>query len=61
MLLAAAGAATSWLVRYWLDVNDRKRVRAKREVKQQLKTWEEEGGSLAPGLERREAPETHAR
>jgi len=55
VLLAAAGAATSWLVQNFLDQRKRKHVtRAKREIKEQLKTWEEEGGSLAPGVERRD-------
>lgn len=50
VLLAAAGAATSWLVQNFLDQRKHKHVtRAKREIKEQLKTWEEEGGSLAPG------------
>ena len=49
VLLAAAGAAASWLVRNYLDNRYARRVtHAKRELKEQLKTWEEEGGALAP-------------
>ena len=49
VLLAAAGTAASWLVRNYLDNRYARRVtHAKRELKQQIKTWEEEGGALAP-------------
>ena len=49
VMLAAAGAATSWLVNYWLDQSYRKKhVREKHELKEQIKTWEDEGGNLAP-------------
>ena len=54
VMLAAAGAATSWLVNYWLDHSYRKKhVREKRELKEQIKTWEDEGGNLAPVPEHR--------
>lgn len=56
IMMAAAGAATGWLVRNWLE-HDRKRN--KHELKERLRTWEEEGGSLAPGVEHREAPPVH--
>ena len=53
--LAAAGATTSWLVRHWLDHRYRKRTtHAKRELKEQIKTWEDEGGALAPPAEPRD-------
>ena len=59
VMLAAAGAATSWLVTYWLDHQHRKtRTREKRELKEQIRTWEDEGGNLAPETQRRE-PATH--
>ena len=55
MMLAAAGAATSWLVNHWLDHSYRKKhVREKRELKEQIKTWEDEGGNLAPDPEHRD-------
>jgi hypothetical protein len=54
VVLAAAGAATSWLVNYWLDHRVRSRKREKRELKEQIRTWEDEGGSLAPPAERRD-------
>ena len=56
VMLAAAGAATGWLVRNWLEHQERHRKREKLELKERLRTWEEEGGSLAPGVERRDAP-----
>jgi hypothetical protein len=56
VMLAAAGAATGWLVRTWIEHQERHRMRAKHELKERLRTWEEEGGSLAPGVERRDAP-----
>jgi hypothetical protein len=47
--LAAAGTAASWLVRYYLDHRyEQRATRAKREIKEQLRTWEDEGGALAP-------------
>jgi len=59
VMLAAAGAATSWLVTYWLEHQNRKtRTREKRELKEQIRTWEDEGGNLAPEAQRRE-PATH--
>jgi len=55
VMLAAAGAATSWLVNYWLDHRYRKpREREKRELKEQIRTWEDEGGNLAPDAQRRD-------
>ncbi len=55
VMLAAAGAATSWLVNYWLDHRYRKpREREKRELKEQIRTWEDEGGNLAPEAARRD-------
>ncbi len=55
IVLAAAGAATSWLVNYWLDHRTQKsHTRARRELKEQIRTWEDEGGSLAPPKERRD-------
>ena len=55
VLLAAAGAAASWLVRHYLDHRyQRKATLKKRELKEQIKTWEEEGGALAPPVERRD-------
>ena len=54
VMLAAAGAATSWLVNYWLDHRTQARSREKRELKEQIRTWEDEGGSLAPPVERRD-------
>ena len=50
VLLAAAGAAASWLVRHYLD----HRYQRKATLKEQIKTWEEEGGALAPPVERRD-------
>jgi hypothetical protein len=55
VLLAAAGAATSWLVRHYLDHRyQRRTTRSKRELKEQIRTWEEEGGALAPPVEQRD-------
>ena len=56
VMLAAAGAATGWLVRNWIEHQERHRTHAKSELKERLRTWEEEGGSLAPGAEHRETP-----
>jgi hypothetical protein len=56
VMLAAAGAATGWLVRNVIEHLERRRLRENRALKEQLKTWEEEGGSLAPGVERRDNP-----
>ena len=53
--LAAVGTATSWLVRRWLDARYERRVtHAKRELKEQIRTWEDEGGALAPPVEKRD-------
>jgi len=56
VMMAAAGAATGWLVRNWLEHQAHHKQRDKHELKERLRTWEEEGGSLAPGVERRDAP-----
>ena len=51
--LAAAGTAASWLVRNYLDHRYQRRAKhAKRELKEQIRTWEDEGGALAPPVER---------
>lgn len=55
VLMAAAAAATSWLVRNYLDHRYQRRVtHAKRELKEQIRTWEDEGGALAPPPESRD-------
>jgi hypothetical protein len=63
ILLAAAGAAASWLVRQYLDHRyQRRATHAKRELKEQLRTWEDEGGALAPPrapAEKRDHVATH--
>lgn len=43
---AFAGAATLWLV--WLESRRRYRKHSARELRTQLKTWEGEGGNIAP-------------
>ena len=55
VLLAAAGTAASWLVRQYLDQRyQRRATHAKRELKEQIRTWEDEGGALAPPAEKRD-------
>jgi hypothetical protein len=49
--IAVAGAAASgWLMAACLTHKRRHRMgREHQEIKEQIKTWEDEGGSLAPG------------
>ena len=43
--IAAATAATSWIVKRWLDSRSLQRNRVR---KPPLESWENEGGALAP-------------
>ena len=43
--IAAATAATSWVVKRWLDTRSLHRARL---PKPPLESWENEGGALAP-------------
>jgi hypothetical protein len=43
--IAAAAAATCWVVKRWLDTRSRQRTRSR---KPPLESWENEGGALEP-------------